>query len=175
MGRLPSEDNGKWLLFFFFGVCNVLKILFIRYEDGRKLNKLNSMLDMIDSAVHLARGQLCDASKIVLEGASAGGLLVLGAAVLAPDLFAGVIADVPFCQVLASMLDKSLPLTCQELEEWGDPTDPAVREYMLRYSPYNLLQQGRRYPPVLMSGSTSDKQVLFHEPLMFAKKLEVSC
>jgi len=131
------------------------------------------MLDLIDSAVHLARGKLCDASKIVLEGASAGGLLVLGAAVLAPELFAGVIADVPFCQVLSAMLDKSLPLTCQELEEWGDPTDTAVREYMLQYSPYDLLQQGRRYPPVLLSGATSDKQVLFHEPLMFGKKLEV--
>ncbi len=143
------------------------------YDDGRKLHKMNSIFDLLDGAMFLAENGFCDASKIVIDGASAGGLLVLGAMVLAPPgLLAGVIAEVPFCHVIASMRDKSLPLTMQELEEWGDPEDAAALDYMKQYSPYDCLQKGRRYPPVLLSAALADHQVMFHEPAMFAKKLQ---
>jgi oligopeptidase B len=142
------------------------------YDAGRMLSKMNSFFDVLDSAEYLAVSGYCDIRRIVLSGASAGGLLVLGAMVLAPPAFlAGVIADVPFCHVIASMSDLNLPLTSQELKEWGDPRNPEELAYMRRYSPYDNLEHGQRYPPVLLTGALADRQVLFHEPAMMAAKL----
>ena len=144
------------------------------YDGGRKETKMNSFFDVIDSAVYLAKHGYCHPNKIVLDGASAGGLLVLASLVLAsPLLFAGVIAEVPFCQVIDSMMDKSLPLTMQELDEWGDPAEsPEMMEYMRQYSPYDNLMPDQRYPPVYLTGALADSQVRYHEPAMFAAKLE---
>ena len=142
------------------------------YDGGHKLTKMNSMLDLLDCAEYMAASGHCDWRQIVINGCSAGGLLVLGAMVLAPPgLLAGVVADVPFCQVIASMSNLEMPLTSQELEEWGDPREPAVLAYMQRYSPYDRLEKGRRYPPVLLTAALADHQVVFHEPAMLAKKL----
>ena len=109
------------------------------------------------------------------RGGSAGGLLMGAVANLAPDAFGGIVAQVPFVDALTSILDPSLPLTVTEWEEWGDPLhDPEVYRYMKSYSPYENIDAGAVYPPILAITSLNDTRVLYSEPAKWIARLQAS-
>ncbi|GIH72763.1 S9 family peptidase [Sphaerimonospora thailandensis] len=139
------------------------------YEDGKLTKKKNTFTDFVACARHLkAVGW---SSRIVARGGSAGGLLMGAVANLAPELFAGVVAEVPFVDALNTILDPSLPLTVIEWDEWGDPLhDPEVYAYMKSYSPYENVG-GRPYPPILAITSLNDTRVFYHEPAKWIARL----
>src|SRR5690606_6266002 len=117
--------------------------------------------DFVDVARFLAAEGYTTPDRLVAEGGSAGGLLMGAVANLAPDAFAGVLADVPFVDALTSILDPSLPLTVIEWDEWGDPLHSAeVYEYMRSYTPYENVREGVDYPRVLAMTSLNDTRVL---------------
>jgi oligopeptidase B len=141
------------------------------YTDGKLSKKRNSFTDFISAARHLIAAGYTHAGRIVAEGGSAGGMLMGAAVNLAPELFAGVIADVPFVDVLNTMLDASLPLTPPEWLEWGNPiADPAVFALMRSYSPYDNIE-AKPYPPILALGGLTDPRVTYWEPLKWVAKL----
>ena len=140
------------------------------HDEGRMMNKRNSFTDFIACAEYLRDSSYTDPSQLVIEGGSAGGLLVGAVATLRPELFRAVIADVPFVDVINTMLDDSLPLTTGEYEEWGDPREIAAFEYMLSYSPYDNLSR-RDYPAMLVQTSLNDSQVMYWEPAKFVARL----
>ncbi|GAA3144097.1 S9 family peptidase [Planomonospora alba] len=139
------------------------------YEDGKFQKKKNTFTDFVACAEHLkATGW---SSGVVARGGSAGGLLMGAVANLAPDAFAGVVAEVPFVDALNTILDPSLPLTVIEWDEWGDPLhDPDVYHYMKSYSPYENVGD-RVYPPILAITSLNDTRVLYHEPAKWIARL----
>ncbi|GIH96631.1 S9 family peptidase [Planobispora siamensis] len=139
------------------------------YEDGKFQHKKNTFTDFVACAEHLkATGW---SSSVVARGGSAGGLLMGAVANLAPELFAGVVAEVPFVDPLTSILDPSLPLTVIEWDEWGDPLhNPDVYHYMKSYSPYENVS-GQVYPPILAITSLNDTRVLYHEPAKWVARL----
>ena len=141
------------------------------YENGKTLAKTNTFTDFVACARHLVERGVTAPDRLVAEGGSAGGLLMGAVANLAPELFAGILADVPFVDPLTSMLDPSLPLTVIEWDEWGDPLhDPAVYAYMKQYSPYeNVVRQ--RYPRILAVTSLNDTRVLYVEPAKWVARL----
>ena len=142
------------------------------YEDGKLLAKRNTFTDFVDSALHLIDHGYTTASQLVAEGGSAGGLLMGAVANLAPELFAGVLADVPFVDALTTILDPSLPLTVIEWDEWGDPLhDPEVYAYMKTYSPYENVREGVEYPKILAVTSLNDTRVLYVEPAKWVARL----
>jgi len=142
------------------------------YEDGKLLAKRNTFTDFVDSALHLIDHGYTTASQLVAEGGSAGGLLMGAVANLAPELFAGVLADVPFVDALTTILDPSLPLTVIEWDEWGDPLhDPEVYAYMKTYSPYENVREGVTYPRILAVTSLNDTRVLYVEPAKWVARL----
>lgn len=140
------------------------------HDEGRMMNKRNSFTDFIACAEYLRDSSYTDPSQLVIEGGSAGGLLVGAVATMRPELFRAVIADVPFVDVINTMLDDSLPLTTGEYEEWGDPREIAAFEYMLSYSPYDNLSRGD-YPAMLVQTSLNDSQVMYWEPAKFVARL----
>jgi oligopeptidase B len=142
------------------------------YEDGKTLAKRNTFTDFVDSALHLIDAGYTTPDRLVAEGGSAGGLLMGAVANLAPELFAGVVADVPFVDALTSILDPSLPLTVIEWDEWGDPLhDPEVYRYMKSYSPYENVLEGVEYPRILAVTSLNDTRVLYVEPAKWVARL----
>jgi len=141
------------------------------YEQGRMEHKVNTFTDFVAAGRHLVSAGWAHPGRVVAMGGSAGGLLVGAALNLAPDLFAGVVAQVPFVDALTTILDPSLPLTVIEWEEWGDPLhDPAVYAYMKGYSPYENVRDVA-YPPVLALTSLHDARVLFVEPAKWVARL----
>jgi len=139
-------------------------------EQGRMMQKMNTFTDFIDCAAWLIDGRYTSADRLVIQGGSAGGLLVGAVANMRPDLFKAVVAQVPFLDVINSMLDASLPLTTGEYLEWGNPNEPAAREYLLRYSPYENV--GRQaYPAMLVHVSLHDSQVPYWEGAKFVARL----
>ncbi|MCL6268645.1 S9 family peptidase [Sansalvadorimonas sp. 2012CJ34-2] len=140
------------------------------YRDGRRLQKKNSFHDFIACAEHLISQDLADRSKIVISGGSAGGLLTGAALVMRPDLFAGAVLDVPFVDALNSMMNPDLPLTVTEYDEWGDPSDPEVYEYLKSYSPYDNIQAAH-YPPQLVMAGLEDRRVQYWEPAKWVAKM----
>ncbi len=143
------------------------------YEDGKLMRKVNTFTDFIACAEHLSRAGWTSPARLVARGGSAGGLLMGAVANMAPDAFAGIVAQVPFVDALNSMLDPSLPLTVTEWEEWGDPLhDPAAYAYMKSYSPYENVAAGRRYPPILAITSLNDTRVLYHEAAKWIARLQ---
>ena len=141
------------------------------YADGKLAKKRNSFTDFISVARHLIAAGFTRAGRIVAEGGSAGGMLMGAAVNLAPELFAGVIADVPFVDVLNTMLDASLPLTPPEWLEWGNPIDdPEAFAVMRAYSPYDNVE-ARPYPHILALGGLTDPRVTYWEPLKWVTKL----
>ncbi|MDO7869418.1 S9 family peptidase [Nocardioides jiangxiensis] len=141
------------------------------YEDGKLLKKRNTFTDFIACARHLVAEGWASADHLVAEGGSAGGLLMGAVTNLAPELWAGVVAQVPFVDALTTMLDASLPLTVMEYEEWGNPTDdPATYEYMRGYAPYHNVA-AVDYPPILAETSLNDTRVLYVEPAKWIAKL----
>ncbi|MDP8916897.1 MAG: S9 family peptidase [Pseudomonadota bacterium] len=141
------------------------------FLQGRKEKKPNTFTDFIAAAEHLIKAGYTRPGKIVAQGGSAGGLLMGAVANLRPELWSGVIAQVPFVDVLNTMSDTSLPLTPPEWPEWGNPLeDPAAYDLILSYSPYDQVGP-KPYPPILAEGGLSDPRVTYWEPAKWAAKL----
>ncbi|MBD8659912.1 S9 family peptidase [Frigoribacterium sp. CFBP 8754] len=142
------------------------------YEQGKTLTKTNTFTDFVDVARHLVAEGRTTPEQLVAEGGSAGGLLMGAVANIAPELFAGIVAAVPFVDALTSILDPDLPLTVIEWDEWGDPLhDAEVYEYMRGYSPYENVREGVRYPRILAVTSLNDTRVLYVEPAKWTARL----
>lgn len=141
------------------------------YEHGKMLAKKNTFTDFVACAEALVRARWTSASRLVARGGSAGGLLMGAVANLAPQAFAGIVAEVPFVDPLTSILDPSLPLTVTEWEEWGNPLEsPEVYAYMKSYSPYENVAK-LHYPQILAVTSLNDTRVLYHEPTKWIARL----
>jgi len=142
------------------------------YEDGKELAKRNTFTDFIACGRHLVDTGVTTPERMVAEGGSAGGLLMGAVANLAPELFAGILAAVPFVDALTSILDPSLPLTVVEWDEWGDPLhDPEVYAYMKTYTPYENIREDAGYPRILAMTSLNDTRVLYVEPAKWVAAL----
>ncbi|KUH71482.1 protease 2 [Mycolicibacterium novocastrense] len=141
------------------------------YEHGKMLEKKNSFTDFVDVAAHLVQTDVTRPENLVAYGGSAGGLLVGAVANMAPDLFAGILAVVPFVDPLTTILDPSLPLTVTEWDEWGNPLESKdVYEYMKSYSPYENVA-ARNYPRILAMTSLNDTRVYYVEPAKWVAAL----
>jgi oligopeptidase B len=140
------------------------------HDAGRMHKKLNTFTDFIASAEHLIAANYTSPQKLIIEGGSAGGLLMGAVANMRPDLFRMVISHVPFVDVLNTMLDASLPLTVGEYEEWGNPQVGADYFYMKSYCPYTNLER-KSYPAMLVKTSLNDSQVMYWEPAKYVAKL----
>ena len=144
------------------------------YDNGKMLAKKNTFTDFVAAARSLVKNSWTTPERLVARGGSAGGLLMGAIANLAPDAFAGIVAQVPFVDPLTSILDPSLPLTVTEWEEWGNPLDSAeVYEYMKSYSPYENVGP-HRYPKILAVTSLNDTRVLYHEPAKWIARLRAT-
>ncbi|MFZ8757844.1 S9 family peptidase [Microbacterium sp. HMH0099] len=142
------------------------------YEDGKILAKRNSFTDFVAVARHLVTAGYTTPDRLVAEGGSAGGLLMGAVANLAPELFAGVLASVPFVDALTTILDPSLPLTVIEWDEWGDPLhDAEVYAYMKSYTPYENVRSDAAYPRILAVTSLNDTRVMYVEPAKWVARL----
>jgi oligopeptidase B len=131
---------------------------------------MNSFTDFIAVAEHLVAEKYTSSERLIIEGGSAGGLLMGAVVNLRPDLFAAVIAQVPFVDVINTMLDSTLPLTIGEFEEWGNPAVADDFEYIRQYCPYTNLKQGS-YPTMLVKTSFNDSQVMYWEPAKYVARL----
>ena len=140
------------------------------YEDGKLLKKKNTFTDFIDCTLHLIKENYTSADHMYASGGSAGGLLMGVVANMAPQLYKGIIASVPFVDVVTTMLDETIPLTTGEYDEWGNPNDPVFYHYMKSYSPYdNVVAQD--YPNMLVTTGLHDSQVQYWEPAKWVAKL----
>ena len=140
------------------------------YEDGKLLNKKNTFTDFIDAGRHLVAHQYADPARLYAMGGSAGGLLVGAVVNMEPTLFHGVVAGVPFVDVITTMLDESIPLTTSEYDEWGNPNVKEYYDYILSYSPYDNVE-ARAYPNLLVTAGLHDSQVQYWEPAKWVAKL----
>jgi oligopeptidase B len=140
------------------------------YRHGKLLEKRNSFSDFIASAEHLIATGWTSPDQLVIWGGSAGGLLMGAVVNQRPDLFAGVVAQVPFVDVLTTMLDESIPLTVMEYEDWGNPNVPEYFEYIRSYSPYDNVHPDH-YPAMLVTAGLNDPRVGFWEPAKWVAKL----
>jgi oligopeptidase B len=140
------------------------------YEDGKLLNKKNTFTDFIDSARYLVERGYTSPSGLVARGRSAGGLLMGAVANMEPELFAAIVAHVPFVDVITTMFDESIPLTTNEFDEWGNPEDPEFYDYMLSYSPYDQVE-AKDYPAMMVTAGLHDSQVQYWEPAKWVAKL----
>ncbi len=144
------------------------------YDDGKLMRKQNTFSDFTACARHLVDTGWTTPQTLVAEGASAGGLLMGAVANQAPELFAGIVAGVPFVDALTTMLDADLPLTVTEYDEWGNPeADAEVYDYMASYAPYDNVA-ALPYPPILAETSLNDTRVLYVEPAKWVAKLRAS-
>lgn len=140
------------------------------YEDGKLLNKKNTFYDFIDSGKYLVEQGYTSPDHLYAQGGSAGGLLMGAVVNMAPELWNGVIAAVPFVDVISTMLDESIPLTTFEFDEWGNPKDPEYYEYIKSYSPYDNVER-MEYPHMLVTTGYWDSQVQYWEPAKWVAKL----
>lgn len=140
------------------------------YQQGKFLAKKNTFNDFINAAEYLGIQGYCDPEKIYIEGGSAGGLLIGATINTAPYLFKGAIAEVPFVDVVTTMLDETIPLTVGEYEEWGNPNNEEYYYYMLSYSPYDNVRK-MDYPNLLITTGYHDSQVQYWEPLKWIARL----
>lgn len=140
------------------------------HDDGMLMKKKNTFFDFIDCAEFLIETKWTTRERLVIEGGSAGGLLMGAVVNLRPDLFKAVHAAVPFVDVMNTMLDSSLPLTVGEYLEWGNPNEKAAYDYMKSYSPYDNLEK-RAYPAMLVTTSLNDSQVMYWEPAKYVARL----
>ena len=139
-------------------------------QAGRMMNKMNTFTDFIACAEALIKQKYTSANRIVIEGGSAGGLLMGAVSNMRPDLFKAVVSHVPFVDVLNTMLDATLPLTTSEYIEWGNPNDKPAYEYMKKYSPYDNVAK-KNYPATLVKVSLNDSQVPYWEGAKLVAKL----
>ncbi len=140
------------------------------YETGKMEHKMNTFTDFIDCADHLVKHGYADPKRLFAWGGSAGGLLMGAVVNMRPDLWNGVIADVPFVDVVTTMLDESIPLTTGEFEEWGDPKEKEAYDRMLSYSPYDNVRD-QAYPAMLVGTGFHDSQVQYWEPAKWVQRL----
>lgn len=140
------------------------------YDDGKLFNKLNTFHDFIDVTKELVAEGYGDAEQVYAMGGSAGGLLMGAIINQAPELYHGIVAQVPFVDVVTTMLDESIPLTTGEYDEWGNPNDKAYYDYMLQYSPYDQVR-AQAYPHMLVTTGLHDSQVQYWEPAKWVAKL----
>lgn len=140
------------------------------YEDGKLLKKKNTFTDFIACARFLIEEKYTEPERLFAMGGSAGGLLMGAVVNMAPHLFKGVVALVPFVDVVTTMLDESIPLTTAEYDEWGNPNDKEYYEYMLSYSPYDNVEP-KAYPNLLVMTGLHDSQVQYWEPAKWVAKL----
>jgi oligopeptidase B len=142
-------------------------------EQGRMMFKKNTFTDFISSAEYLIKERYTTSQRLVIQGGSAGGLLVGAVTNMRPDLFKAVVAQVPFVDVVNTMMDASLPLTTSEYLEWGNPNEPKAYEYIKSYSPYDQIKP-QNYPAMLIKVSLNDSQVPYWEGAKFAAKLRAT-
>lgn len=140
------------------------------YEDGKLLKKKNTFFDFIDCAEHLIQSGYTDISQLFAMGGSAGGLLMGAVLNMRPDLWKGVIAAVPFVDVVTTMLDERIPLTTGEFDEWGNPKEKKFYDYIKSYSPYDNVES-KEYPNLLVTTGLHDSQVQYWEPAKWVAKL----
>jgi oligopeptidase B len=140
------------------------------HDDGMLMKKKNTFFDFVDCAEFLAKERWTSPDRLLIEGGSAGGLLMGAVVNMRPDLFHAVVNHVPFVDVINTMLDESLPLTVGEFEEWGNPKLPEQYAYMKTYSPYDNVA-AKDYPPMLVKTSFDDSQVMYWEPAKYVAKL----
>ena len=140
------------------------------YNDGKMMNKKNSFFDFIDCSKYLIEKNYTSAKHLYAMGGSAGGLLMGGVSNLNPELYNGIIAAVPFVDVISTMLDESIPLTTGEFDEWGNPKEKEAYDYMLSYSPYDQVE-AKDYPNMLVTTGYFDSQVQYWEPAKWVAKL----
>ena len=149
---LPSPMGGSW------------------YEEGKMLNKKNTFNDFIDCSRWLQEQGYVAKDKLFAQGGSAGGLLMGAVSNMAPELYRGIIADVPFVDVISTMMDESIPLTTFEWQEWGNPNIREQYDYMLSYSPYDQVER-KNYPHMLVTTGLHDSQVQYWEPAKWVARL----
>jgi oligopeptidase B len=140
------------------------------YEDGKFLKKKNTFFDFIDCGKYLTANNYSAEDKLFAMGGSAGGLLMGAIMNYEPDMWKGVVAAVPFVDVVSTMLDESIPLTTGEFDEWGNPKDPEYYEYIKSYSPYDNVE-AKDYPATLITTGYFDSQVQYWEPVKWIAKL----
>jgi oligopeptidase B len=140
------------------------------YEDGKLFKKKNTFTDFVDVAEFLVTAGYADPNRLFAEGRSAGGLLMGAVVNMRPDLWKGVIAGVPFVDVITTMLDETIPLTTNEYDEWGNPNNKDYYDYMLSYSPYDQVE-AKGYPNLLVTAGFHDSQVQYWEPAKWVAKL----
>jgi oligopeptidase B len=140
------------------------------YEDGKLLKKKNTFTDFIDCSQFVIEQKYTSPEHLYAEGGSAGGLLMGAIVNLAPELYNGIIAQVPFVDVITTMLDESIPLTTGEYDEWGNPNVKKYYKYMASYSPYDNVKE-QKYPNMYVSTGLHDSQVQYWEPAKWVAKL----
>lgn len=140
------------------------------YENGKLLKKKNTFTDFIDCAEYLIEKGYTNRDRLFARGGSAGGLLMGAVLNMAPDLFEGVVAQVPWVDVVTTMLDADVPLTTSEYDEWGDPNQKEYYDYMLSYSPYDQVE-AKDYPHLLVTTGLHDSQVQYWEPAKWVARL----
>jgi oligopeptidase B len=142
-------------------------------QDGRMFKKINTFNDFVDSAKWLVDNKYTSSDRLVIQGGSAGGLLMGAVLNMNPELFKAAIVQVPFVDVMNTMLDADLPLTTGEWIEWGNPNEKEAFEYMLKYSPYDNIK-AQKYPNMLIETSLNDSQVMYWEAAKYAAKLRAT-
>ena len=140
------------------------------YEQGKLLQKKNTFTDFIDCSIYLIQKRYTSTEGLFAYGGSAGGLLMGAIMNMAPELYKGVVANVPFVDVVTTMLDDSIPLTTGEYDEWGNPNEKEYFDYMLSYSPYDQVKE-QAYPNTLIITGYHDSQVQYWEPAKWVAKL----
>ena len=166
--RLSLLDRG-----FIFAIAHIRGSEYLGrnwYETGKLLHKKNTFKDFISCSIHLIKEEFTSSEHLYAMGGSAGGLLIGAVINQAPELYKGVIAAVPFVDVVTTMLDDSIPLTTGEYDEWGNPNDPLYYNYMKSYSPYDNVK-AQDYPNIFITTGFYDSQVQYWEPAKWVAKL----
>jgi oligopeptidase B len=140
------------------------------YEDGKLMKKMNTFTDFIQCGAYLIDQKYTSAETMFALGGSAGGLLMGAVANQAPQLYKGMVLDVPFVDVVTTMLDESIPLTANEWQQWGDPREKPAYDYMLSYSPYDNIE-AKAYPAMLVTTGLWDSQVQYYEPAKYVARM----
>lgn len=166
--RLTLLDRG-----FVYVICHIRGGQYMGrewYENGKMLKKMNTFTDFIACSKHLITQKYTSADHLYAQGGSAGGLLMGVITNLAPELYKGIVSQVPFLDVVTTMLDESIPLTTGEFDEWGNPKNKEYYDYMLSYSPYDNIE-AKAYPNILITSGFHDSQVQYWEPTKYVAKM----
>jgi oligopeptidase B len=166
--RLSLLDRG-----FVYGIAHIRGSQYLGrqwYEDGKLFEKMNTFTDYIDASNGLIEKGFTSADHLYALGGSAGGLLMGAVVNMSPELYNGVLAAVPFVDVMTTMLDESIPLTTSEYDEWGNPNEKEYYDYMLSYSPYDQVK-AQNYPNMLVTTGLHDSQVQYYEPAKWVAKI----